>query len=231
MGVITKYFDNKEFNIGTKFVDDTMVRFILNRYYKNSDQAHGMQHVKEVVETAQHICEKLGYQYNIVIELGCLFHDAGSSNCHRRVHHYVAVNEFMDWVISMSPSMRPFTTDREIGMICECILNHRSANKDIDKCSIEAQIVNAADYGVPSTTEESVKERMLKRSVRYHMSTDWSKYPEAILDARKHLKEKYGRNGYAQFSKLYIDTFGEDLSKQRELVERCYTEEWDVENY
>lgn len=172
MAVVSNGFKNEEVVINTKFVKDDMVRFILNRYYKTADQAHGVDHIKKVVETAQIICDKIGYNYNIIIELGCLFHDAGSSTCHRRVHHYVAVNEFMDWIISMSPSTRPDISDREISMICECILNHRSANKEVDKCSMEAQIVNAADYGIPNTTEEDVKENMLKRSVRYHMATD-----------------------------------------------------------
>ena len=230
MAIASKTYFGNDIKINTKFIDEAGVRFIMKRYYDICDDSHGPKHIKNVVETAQLICEKLGYEYNIIIELGCLFHDAGSSTCHRRVHHYVAVNEFMDWVISLGTNNKPDISDRDISIVTECILNHRSANKDIDKCSMEAQIVNAADYGVPNTTEEDVKENMLKRSVIYHRRTDWSKYDEAIISARQHIKEKYGKDGYAQYSKLYTDTFGEELVKQRELVERAYDEKWDVEN-
>lgn len=216
------------YDIETFFIHPSDVTRIMDKYYRYADGAHGPEHIKSVLSVARYLCEHKGLaRYSRAIEYACIFHDAGSSKDNRPLHHLIAAENFLQYVRNNSTGL----SAKEISTVVECIVNHRSSNPDIDSCSIEAQIVAAADYGFPSTTREDVIERMLRRSVNYHMSKDYSKYSDAVVDARQHLKEKYGYQGYANYSKLYMDMFGPMLEEQRRLVEECCTEKWEVPEY
>ena len=218
-------------NIPVKFISEEGLKGVVDIYWSNNDPAHNVKHLIDVLNSAQVMCEKLGVEYNRVIEFGCMFHDAGMNRTQRSKHHIHAAIEFLEMVERvMGTESSIQLTPHEISSIVECIVNHRSSNPDIDKCSIEAKVVHASDKGVPATTKERFIEKILSRSVKYHMSQNYAKRDDAHVNAYNHIMVKYSHNGYVKFSKLYNEVFKEEIEIQKDLAVRCVEEEWRYED-
>ncbi len=231
MGLIIKNLfhtlDRDVSGIPAKFINESGLKGVVDLYWSNNDQAHNVKHLTDVLRSAQLMCEKLGVEYNKVIEFGCLFHDAGMNRTNRNRHHIHAAIEFLEMVERvMGTESSIQLTPHEISSIVECIVNHRSSNPDIDECSIEAKVVHASDKGVPATTKEKFIEKILSRSVKYHMSQNYSKRDDAHVNAYNHIMAKYSHNGYVKFSKLYNEVFKDEIEIQKDLAERCVEEGW-----
>lgn len=223
-------YDRSVEDIPTKFISEEGLKGVVDIYWSNNDPAHNVKHLIDVLKSAQIMCDKLGVEYNRIIEFGCMFHDAGMSRTDRSKHHIHAAIEFLEMIERiMGTESSIQLTPHEISSIVECIVNHRSSNPDIDRCSIEAKIVHASDKGVPATTKEAFIEKILSRSVKYHMREMYSKRDDAHRDAYNHIMAKYSHNGYVKFSKLYNDTFKEEIEIQKDLAERCVEEGWRYE--
>ena len=195
-----------------QFVNDEEFDEIV-KVYEFNDKAHDLNHIHQVIKNAQIICKRMNFEYNLIIEVACLIHDAGANAYNRDNHHKVA-NQIFEELFNREAIHLFFLDAIEIR---NCILEHRSSFKDEDRSSIESRIVAMADSGLPCITNEELIDK-LSRSIKYHLSKGES-IVEAFNSARLHLKDKYGKNGYLQYSDQYINLFGDMLEVQYRLID------------
>lgn len=196
-----------------KFVGEAEFNYIIEEY-ANNDSAHGLEHIREVVNNAQVICNRMNYPYNQIIELACLMHDMGANVCNREIHHEVARDKFFelfDKVLALKI--------KDALKISDCIIEHRSSISDEKRSSKESIIVAMADTGLPCFSNKELLEKKLIRSMKYHLEKTNS-ITLAFEEAKKHLKEKYGRNGYLKYGETYKKVFGDLLEKQYKLIDQ-----------
>ena len=196
-----------------KFVGEAEFNYIVKEY-NNNDSAHGLDHIREVVNTAQIICQRMNCEYNEVIEIACLTHDMGANVNNRKFHEKVAKDKFFnlfDEILCLK------ITDAL--KIADCILEHRSSISDEERSSAESIIVAMADTGLPCFNNKELLDNLLIRSMKYHLEKTNS-ITLAFEEAKKHLKEKYGRNGYLKYGETYKKVFGDLLEKQFKLIDQ-----------
>ena len=196
-----------------KFVGEAEFNYIVKEY-ANNDSSHGLDHIRDVVNTAQIICQRMNCEYNQIIEIACLTHDMGANVNNRNFHEKVAKDKFFnlfDEILCLK------ITDAL--KIANCILEHRSSITDEERSSAESIIVAMADTGLPCFNNKELLDKLLLRSMKYHLEKTNS-ITLAFEEAKKHLKEKYGRNGYLKYGETYKKVFGDLLEKQFKLIDQ-----------
>lgn len=196
-----------------KFVGEAEFNYIIKEY-ANNDSAHGLDHIREVVNTAQIICQRMNCEYNQIIEIACLTHDMGANVNNRKFHEKVAKDKFFnlfDEILCLKI--------KDALQIAHCILEHRSSITDEQRSSKESIIVAMADTGLPCFNNKELLDKLLLRSMKYHLEKTNS-ITLAFEEAKKHLKKKYGRNGYLKYGETYKKVFGDLLEKQFKLIDQ-----------
>lgn len=174
--------------------------------YGLNDQAHQVKHFSAVEKCANVMNDRLGLKTNPkLILLAAFFHDMFAWS---RINHHILSGE---WVASCDYSLIEELTQHERDLVAAGCREHRASNTNPFTCRFAA-LMNAADRELPGDVNA-----MVTRAVQYRVARGMSEQ-EALEPAILHIKEKFGFQGYARYPKLYLDAFGDELTKQREDI-------------
>ena len=175
---------------------------------------HSWEHIVEVVDEAQYICEKLNIPYTKEVEYGCMLHDMGLING-RKDHHehgsYMAYKKYVDW----------FPGEHQSAMeVAWLVKNHRASlleKSDVLVAlskpeNINCLIVNLADRRISRLTADEYFKDNARRSLEYHLKRGESP-AEAFESVEDHFREKFGINGYAYLNPLINQVRGDSLGE------------------
>jgi len=180
--------------------------------YKTNDAAHQIDHADEVVTLMLQMDKKfnLHLDKNMIIVIG-YYHDIFSKEdkLARKNHNNLAA----DYILNNNKEFSIFN-DKELTLISKAIREHRGSYKG-EFSSIYSELVSAADRGEPDLND------MIKRSFKYHF--DGLNSQKAAEEVLEHMIEKFGKNGYAKYPKLYLKFFGKKLDNLKKDIMKLTT--------
>lgn len=196
-----------------------MERQILPRYTAFG-KSHGLLHVQHVIANSLALAKMLGADVNMAYVIAA-YHDVGMSGP-RAIHHITSGK-----ILMADARLKRWFSPEQLNIMKEAVEDHR-ASASRQPRSIYGKIVAEADRELDTDT-------VLRRTVLYGLE----KYPELSIAEhwerfRKHLADKYSRNGYIRLwlpnspnrEKLNaLQTLIEDDRKLREYFDRIFIEE------
>ena len=179
--------------------------------YNLNDPAHRDEHFTDVEKCGNYINDQLNLQidpYHIM--LAAWFHDLFEWS---RINHHLLAYQ---WVISTDYPLIANLGKRDIEIIGLSCLEHRSTwtGKYSSKLS---ELISAADRGFP---EEDIN-KLIDRSIKYHMHLFKISESRARTAAIRHIKEKFGTGGTARYNDMWMSVFGdkkEEFSKKIDML-------------
>lgn len=172
---------------------------------KQKLESHGVEHVKEVQERAlkinTYLENKLGIHADIgIINIAAQYHDVTAID-DRENHHKSGANLFLKECKDKYGQI----TKRKV---YQCIWEHRASYKE-EYSSIESQILSTADR---DEINPSSIDKLFKRAYIYSKEHGLD-HDVAVEKAYYHIKEKYGRDGYAfnSHNKVFFIYYEENL--------------------
>ncbi|AXH70785.1 HD domain protein [Vibrio phage BONAISHI] len=181
------------------------------RFYDQCDAGHQLSHVALVAAEADRINKELGSPYSTeLVVAAAMWHDIFSTKEHRDVHEQKAA----DYVLEHQQDHVILTsfTKEEIILISNAIRQHRASYKG-EYSSKLSEIIAAADRGNPDL------DKMLRRVIKIKMDVYSMDYDTAYSEGIIHLKEKFGKNGYAKYPKLYQDMYSSEIQDLQNKLE------------
>lgn len=178
------------------------------REYELNDEAHQIGHADNVFNLLCYINfnQLLGIP-EVELALMAYVHDIFARF---RKHHEILASQALPEICQeLNIDLSKDTMQR----ITMAILEHRASFKGV-YFSIYSEALSAADRGRPT----SVKQLVL-RSYKYARSKYNHDRQTNIDLVFKHVKEKFGRDGYARYSPIYDAVFGDALVQQIAEVE------------
>ena len=155
--------------------------------YENDNGAHGISHIKQVIDRSFELMLKNDLKLNRdMVYVIAAYHDIGHQR-DAKTHEKISAQIFIE-----DENMKKWFTEEERKTIKEAIEDHR-ASSDHEPRSTYGKLVSTADRTIMSIEE------YIKRTYLYGLKN----YPELSRDERvarvyKHLIKKYGENGYAK---------------------------------
>lgn len=169
--------------------------------YEKNDLGHNLDHIKYVIKRSLKIATK---QENInfdMVYVVAAYHDIGhyiDAKNHEKVSADILLKDM---------NLRKFFIEDEIQIMAEAIYDHRASLKGEPR-NIYGKIISSAD-------RNTLVEVLLKRTYFYRIEHNHNEsLNEIIEESRKHIINKFGRNGYA-ITKMYF----EDLEYKKFLEE------------
>lgn len=160
-----------------------------------NDEAHNLDHVLKVIRTGINLFETYQDIYNLneidrtIVYHALLLHDVGC-RFNRKDHHLIGYGLTYEYINRYDPGRLHIET---ITHIAKCVMEHRSSNKT-KPTSILSEIVSVADSGIPDINE------YLKRALQFRLSGKddiaFKDKDQLIKECIKHIKHKFGKNGY-----------------------------------
>ncbi len=154
---------------------------ILTRY-NDFDSAHQRNHAETVINNSLRLAEYYTVDINMVYVIAA-YHDLGL--CEGRERHHIVSGEIM----LNDKKLQKWFSQRQIKMMIEAVEDHR-ASSSCEPRSIYGKIVAEADRDIEPM---KILQRTVQFGLEYYSELS---YEEQRLRFVKHLKEKYGRNGY-----------------------------------
>lgn len=173
-----------------------IIRLLAKRFYPKMG-SHGWQHIQDVLSRAVRI---KGSPLTDSEYAAILFHDCSLKNGDRATHAE-------DSAAIAQRQLRWFFSEYELRLITDAIRCHRASYQGMRKTWIE-DLVASADRNPPCLAA------IAKRSYQYareHGMDDGN----ALAHVVEHVREKYGRHGYA-FTNMpapYLATYGSELKR------------------
>lgn len=154
--------------------------------YSKNEPAHNIDHIKYVINRSFKFAYTLSnINYNMVYTIAA-YHDIGHHIDSKK--HEIISGEIM----SKDENLKRFFSEEELKIIKEAIEDHR-ASAEHEPRSIYGKIVSTAD-------RNNTVEACLRRSYTYGKKLEPNFTDEELFErAYKHLKLKFGENGYAKF--------------------------------
>lgn len=154
--------------------------------YSKNEPAHNIDHIKYVINRSFKFAYTLSnINYNMVYTIAA-YHDIGHHIDSKK--HEIISGEIM----SKDENLKRFFSEEELKIIKEAIEDHR-ASAEHEPRSIYGKIVSTAD-------RNNTVEACLRRSYIYGKKIEPNFTDEELFErAYKHLKLKFGENGYAKF--------------------------------
>ena len=189
-----------------------------------NDPAHRLEHLDTVFENSLVIKKKAENQ-GIVLDvdmceifLVAYFHDLFSR--YRNVHHQLA-GQFIhstDCPLVSTLCISSAKINCRSRVVAAC-MEHRASHKG-EYSSDLSVLMAAADQGYPKQQPDDVNQ-MLARSMRYtrsKMSDDTE--PNVIRNISiTHIKDKFGRKGYAVKNELIKELYAAELEKRYQAID------------
>lgn len=176
-------------------------------FWELNDPAHRVDHFKEV--------ELCGYRINRVLNLGfslelitivAYIHDLFTWS---RYNHHTMSGTWVDttnhWVINK-------LTKEDRKLVADACREHRASYTG-EFSSLFSELMSSADRCMPGTILGKVN-----RSIDYTIANLGVSREDAIPIAVSHIKDKYGKTGYANFPAMYLKVFGTELAEQQEVI-------------
>ena len=182
---------------------DYIEKNIFPEYSKN-EPAHNIDHIKYVITRSFKFAYTLpNINYNMVYTIAA-YHDIGH-HIDSKKHEIISGK-----IMSKDENLKEFFSEEELKIIKEAIEDHR-ASAEHEPRSIYGKIVSTAD-------RNNTVEACLRRSYTYGKKLEPDSTDEELFErAYKHLKMKFGENGYAKF--FFKDEEYENFLKEiRELL-------------
>lgn len=169
-----------------KYIEDT----IFPSYSKN-DLGHNLSHIKYVIDRSLKFASTFTDINLDMVYTIASYHDIGhfiDAKNHERVSADILFND---------KNLNKFFNANEIKIMMEAIEDHR-ASLEYEPRSIYGKIVSSADR---NTNINSV----LKRTYEYRIKNfKCANLDEVINESFNHIKEKFGKKGYA-IEKMYFE--------------------------
>jgi len=167
----------------------------------NIRNSHGLNHVKEVMHLALKMNAKLnlGISEELIITAS-LLHDVFSDSINRDKHHELGAEFVRKRKI---PYLQKFN-DEEIELIALAINEHRGSYKG-EFSSLLSELISSADRGEPNL------DKLIKRSLKFNGGN--------MKDVIHHMKDKFGKGGYAKYPRIYRDYFKSELTELQNKIE------------
>lgn len=172
--------------------------------YSKNEPSHNIDHIKYVINRSFKFAYTLAnINYNMVYTIAA-YHDIGHHIDSKK--HEIISGEIM----SKDEILKKFFSEEELKIIKEAIEDHR-ASAEHEPRSIYGKIVSTAD-------RNNTVKACLRRSYTYGRKLEPDSTDEELFErAYKHLKMKFGENGYAKF--FFKDEEYENFLKEiRELL-------------
>lgn len=175
------------------------LRTVLEESYCNSI-SHGMDHVREVMVTALTYNQKLDLRLDTrEIILASLLHDMYQNN-QRDLHHQLGYEYVMKSTHKVFDGI-----DRKT--VAHAILEHRASYKG-KYYSLLSELIASADRSYPDL------HKIVERCFVYTIETNPNMSIDEIgLAVKKHIKEKFSKDGYIKYPKLYLKMYGNKIEE------------------
>lgn len=189
----------KEYNKVNKKLKEYIENNIFPEYEKN-EQAHGIKHIKYVIERSFELVEQNNLTINIdMVYTIAAYHDIGHY-IDPKTHEIISAE-----IMFKDKNLSNFFTSDEIVTIKEAIEDHRASSKNEPR-SIYGKIVSSAD-------RNDTVEKCLSRTYSYGKKLDPNATDEELfIRAFDVLTKKFGIGGYAKF--YFKDKRYEDFLKE-----------------
>lgn len=171
-----------------------------------NDRAHRETHFASVEKCGNYINDKLqlGFDPKLIM-LMAYFHDMFSYM--RDEHHQLSAG----WVLGTTYPLIADLSIKDRRMLADACREHRASYKG-EYSHTFSEMMACADRGMPGNIND-----MLGRALGYRLDRGYS-IEVARAEAVIHLKEKFGKKGYAKYPNMYLRAFGDELDKQRDLI-------------
>lgn len=169
--------------------------------YQKNDQGHNLEHITYVIDRSLKFAQTISnINYDMVYTIAA-FHDIGHA-LDPKNHEKISGDR-----LASDEVIKKFFTEEQIAIMVEAIYDHR-ASKEGDPETIYGKILASADKN--TSVESSLQRTYAYRKKNYpNLSLE-----ETIEESRRHLIQKFGKQGYAN-SKMYF----EDKAYQQYLEE------------
>ena len=163
---------------------------ILERFYCSS-VGHGIKHITDVMYRALRYNEilKLNLDKKEII-LASLLHDMYSGSS-RKTHHILGHDYVMHSLHEVFDGI-----DKE--RVAKAILEHRASYTG-EYSSLLSELISSADRGEPNLND--IVNRCYISTKEFHPEYNVDEINNGV---KKHLSEKFTRNGYAKYPDIYI---------------------------
>jgi len=169
---------------------------IISPFYLKTDKAHGLDHVLDVTITMIKMKIKLFIKDESCIDenilVAGLCHDMFSTLEDRKIHN----EKGAIWISKNSDKLQNLFQIDNTRAIELAILEHRSSWKQ-EFSSTLSELISSADRGYLNLDD------MIERSLKYHNGN--------MEEVIKHMREKFGRTGYAKYPQIFLDFHDDDL--------------------
>jgi len=208
-GLTPKASEAPDVNLGFEIfrdVNQALVKICHGMVLRN-DPAHQWPHIVDVAQTGVEIAQRLGLNPEPFL-YAALCHDLFSGT-DREIHHELAAE-------AVRGHLRSFIPERWVEIVARMCAEHRASYTG-DYSGIFEEAFSAADRG-PVGPEYDVAHywRSFQYSQAKHPEVDL--YQVALIVSR-HMRDKFGSQGYAKYPKLYLEVFGQELAEYQKRVD------------
>lgn len=186
---------------------DEFINAFMDQYELN-DPAHRLQHFEEVLEVGLELREAFElYKYSVdMLIAGAYLHDLFAR--YRDIHHILAE----EFVKNSDHSVLSRFTTHERNILAKGCGEHRSSYKGAYSSEF-SELLSSADCGRVTDGDN-----LLTRSIEYHRYHFGISTSEAEKEAKKHMKEKFGEDGYARYPTMYKRYYSEALKRRNKVI-------------
>lgn len=139
-----------------------------------------------------------------LVILASYLHDLFNAT-NRSVHNELAY----EYVLKAEDRFLEQLNNKELKEVAHAVLQHRASFKGEFYSSL-SEIISSADRGLPDL------EKVVKRSMKFNKGNAQSVY--------EHIKDKYGKNGYAKYPEVYHKLFKKELAQFKRFADEITVE-------
>lgn len=188
---------------------------VFSVHWEHNDRAHRIEHFQEVYMTGLDMIERLKLSFSKKhLMFASYFHDLFAWS---RDNHHKLSEEFV--LGTCHPLIADNLSKSERVLVAGACRHHRASNREPFNNKFE-EFFNAADRERPKSVDNMLKRAIQYREDRNPGSSDKQNYVVSV----KHLKEKYGHGGYANYSEFYLKAYSADLQRVKDEIEELYKE-------
>ena len=178
-------------------------------YYEKNDAGHDISHADRVAEEVGYIAALCNCDPNIT-ELALYAAYLHDTQVHvNREGHHILGYEFI--TRNDIPVIQDLSSAAK-NMVARAVLEHRASRIEDYYTSDVSILLACADKGRPNYEESR------RRCTAYNKAQGLSSF-ELDCAVTKHMREKYGSNGYAKYPELYHEIYSVQLREFRAIID------------